>query len=72
MTGLVIALVVLGVGMAGWLALGVLVEYLTARGTVPERLAVHVLPGRLPSYVREDLAHSRQDRAHRLLQKPGA
>lgn len=70
MTALVVALVVLGVGMGGWLALGVLVEHLTARGNVPERLAVHVLPGRLPSYVREDLAHARQDRARRLARKP--
>lgn len=72
MTGLVIALVVLGVGLACWLALGVLVEHLTVRGTVPERLAVHVLPGRLPSYVREDLAHARQERAQYRVRKPGA
>jgi len=72
MTGLVISLVVFGVGMAAWFALGVLVEYLAARGTVPERLAVHVLPGRLPSYVREDLAISRRDRAQYRVRKPGA
>uniref|UniRef100_A0AAU2A1N2 Uncharacterized protein n=1 Tax=Streptomyces sp. NBC_00093 TaxID=2975649 RepID=A0AAU2A1N2_9ACTN len=72
MTPLVVALLVLGVGMAGWLALGVLVEHLTSRGTVPERLAVHVLPGRLPSYVREDLKISRRDRAQYRVRKPGA
>lgn len=73
MTALVAALVVLGIGMAGWLALGVLVDHLTARRTaVPVRLAVHVLPGWLPSYVREDLAEARRDRAQRRLKKPGA
>lgn len=72
MTPVVIALVALGVGLGGWLALGVLVERLISRGTVPERLAVHVLPGRLPSYVREDLADARQARAQNLARKPGA
>ncbi|WP_055527745.1 hypothetical protein [Streptomyces graminilatus] len=65
MTLLVLALIVLGIVLAVWFALGVLCDHLTARGAVPERLAVHVLPGWLPSYVREDLANARQDRAHR-------
>lgn len=70
MTQLVVALVVLGTGLAGWFALAVLVDRLTRRTTVPERLAVHVLPGWLPSYVREDLAHARQEREQRRASKP--
>lgn len=66
MTPLVIALVGLGLLLAGWFALGVLIDHLSTRRTaVPARLAVHVLPGWLPSYVREDLADARRDRAQR-------
>lgn len=73
MTALVLVLVVLGIVLGAWLALAVLVDRLTARRTaVPERLAVHVLPGWLPSYVREDLAHARQERAQHRLKKTGA
>lgn len=71
MTPLVVALVVLGVALGVWFALGVLIDHLTARRTaVPARLAVHVLPGWLPSYVREDLADARRDRAQRRAGKP--
>jgi len=70
-TPLVVALVVLGILLGAWFALGVVTDHLTARGAVPERLAVRILPGWLPSYVREDLAQARQDRARRA-GKPGA
>lgn len=73
MTPLVIVLVVLGILAGAWFALGVLVDRLTTRRTaIPDRLAVHVLPGWLPSYVREDLAHARQERAQHCLKKSGA
>lgn len=70
MTPLVVALVVLGIVLAGWFALGVLIDHLTRRTAVPARLAVHVLPGWLPSYVREDQADARRDRAQRRAGKP--
>ncbi|MFM9563282.1 MULTISPECIES: hypothetical protein [Streptomyces] len=72
MTPLVLALVVLGIVSAAWFALGVLTDRLAARGAVPERLAVRVLPGFLPSYVREDQAHAREERARRRVGGPGA
>lgn len=70
MTPLVIALVALGVVLAVWFALAVLIDHLTRRTTVPARLAVHILPGWLPSYVREDQADARRDRAQRQAGKP--
>ncbi|MDX3748699.1 hypothetical protein [Streptomyces sp. AK08-02] len=62
MTLLVVVLVALGALLGLWFALAVLVDHLTSQGAVPERLAVRILPGWLPSYVREDLAHARQAR----------
>lgn len=70
MTPLVVALVVLGIALGLWFALAVLTDHLSARRTVPERLAVHVLPGWLPTYVREDQADARRDRAQRNAGKP--
>lgn len=70
MTLLVLALIALGAVMAAWFGLAVLIDQLTARGAVPERLAVRVLPGWLPSYVREDLAHAREERARYGAGKP--
>lgn len=71
MTPLVVGLVVLGTVLGVWFALAVLVDHLTRRTAVPVRLAVRVLPGWLPSYVREDQEHARRDRAHRAAEPRG-
>lgn len=70
MTPLVVALVVLGIALALWFALGVLIDHMSRRTAAPVRLAVRVLPGWLPSYVREDQAEARRDRAQRRAGKP--
>ncbi|MEU3256149.1 hypothetical protein [Streptomyces sp. NPDC006997] len=59
-------LLIFGVLVAGWWVLCAVLEVLADRRVhLPERVMVRVLPGWLPTYVRQDLARARAARAAR-------
>lgn len=56
---LILCLVFGGI-VAAWWAVGLVADALVGRGVhVPDHIVVRVLPGRLPTYVREDYARAR-------------
>lgn len=61
-----ILLLVFGLLVAAWWAVGLVADLMTGRHRLlPDRIAVRVLPGHLPAYVREDYARARRRRPAR-------